>query len=136
MEDDVHDVVEDVRIQYEYRTSVTQYLPHKLAEFIGTYFEEGLSIERENSQRWSVKELNNILHDNIIPDRSGTHLHTCEKLEWEHEDYDGRAMASAAPFTKKHGRYNKVCQWYGVFPLYIVDGHVKLCVNALMMHHT
>ena len=97
----------EVHFQYRYRTNVTQYLPHKLAEYIGNNLQNELGIKKEGP-KWTVAELNDILHENLVPDRMGNHIHTCEKVEWEHEDYEGRPMARSSPFKKTRGTYIKV----------------------------
>ena len=97
----------NVYLQYKYRNFFTQHLPHKLAVFIGDHYEEDLQIEKEGDQ-WTVDELNEILHNNLVRDTNGCQIHTHLKIQWEHEACEGTPEALCSPFKKWHGRKTKV----------------------------
>jgi hypothetical protein len=75
-----------VWLEYAYRKlhPMLQYLPTKLAEWIGENMQEELGFsDREDPRKWSVSELNNILRRHVVSDRNGCALHTFGCLEWE-----------------------------------------------------
>ena len=39
--------------------------------------------DKQDPAKWSVSELNDMLHKHVIPDRNGCTLHTFCCLEWE-----------------------------------------------------
>ena len=39
--------------------------------------------DEQDPAKWSVSELNDILHKHVIPDRNGCAMHTFGCLEWE-----------------------------------------------------
>ena len=93
----------DVYLEYRHRNLYTQHLPHKLAEFIGEHYEEELGIQKEGD-KWTVEELNDILHNNLVGDHLGRHLHTHMKIQWEHELCEGTPEALCSPFKNWHGK--------------------------------
>ena len=69
---------------------VLQYLPTKLAEWIVENMQQELGFpDREDSNKWSVSELNDILRRHVVRDRNGCALHTFGPsfgcIEWESE---------------------------------------------------
>ena len=65
-----------------------QYLPTKLAEWIGKSMQDELGFPDKNDPRkWSVSELNDILRTHVFCDRNCCSLQTFGCLEWESELY-------------------------------------------------
>ena len=63
-----------------------QYLPTKLAEWIGENLQNELGFpDKQDPTKWTVPELNNNLRLHVVPDRNGCALHTFWCLEWESE---------------------------------------------------
>lgn len=111
-------------ITYEYRKKhpILQYLPTKLAEFAGECFQKQLLIPPKSGARWSVKELNAILHNNLVAARQdGTHLQCFTVLEWESDDFAGRMKARCTPLKAQWGRHTQVpkCVWIRLLIDYI-----------------
>ena len=67
---------------------VLQYLPNKLAEWIGENMQGELGFpDKKDPKKWSVSELNNILRTHVVCGRNGcsSRLQTLGCLEWESE---------------------------------------------------
>ena len=67
-----------VWLEYAYRKlrPVLKILPTKLAEWIGENMHDELGFpDKQDPAKWSVSELNDILHKHMVPDRNGC-LHT------------------------------------------------------------
>ena len=78
-----------VWLEYAYRKHhpVLQYLPTKVAEWIGG---ENMQVElgfpdKKDPKKWSVSELNDILRTHVVCDRNGCSLQTFGCLEWDTE---------------------------------------------------
>jgi hypothetical protein len=99
-------------ITYQYRNDVTQYLPHKLAEFLANNYEGVIRVKKAGAV-WSVSEYNKILWENVVPREQGRgkhmHLHTFHVLEMESDLCEGIVRAAAAPFPKKGQKVRRVC---------------------------
>ena len=79
-----------VLLEYAYRKHhpVLQYLPTKLAEWIGENIQDELGFpDKKDPNKWSVSELNNILKTHVVCDWNGCLLQTFGCLEWESELY-------------------------------------------------
>ena len=50
---------------------MTQYLPHKLAEFLANNYEGAIQVKKAGAE-WSVLEYNKILWENVVPREKGT----------------------------------------------------------------
>ena len=77
-----------VWLEYVYRKHhpVLQYLPTKLAEWIGESMQDELGFtDKKDPKKWSVSELNDILRTHVVCDRNGCSLQTFGFLEWESE---------------------------------------------------
>jgi hypothetical protein len=74
-----------VWLQYTYQkhSPVLQYLPTKLAEWIGKNMQEELGFtDREDQHKWSVSELKNIICRHVVGNRNGCALlHTFRCLD-------------------------------------------------------
>jgi hypothetical protein len=54
---------------------VLQFLPTKLAEWIGENMQDELGFpDKRDQSKWSVSELNNILRNHLVRDRNGCSL--------------------------------------------------------------
>ena len=99
-------------ISYQYRNYVTQYLPHKLAEFLANNYEGAIQVKKAGAE-WSVLEYNKILWENVVPREKGNgkhmHLHTFHVLEMESDLCEGIVRAAAAPFPKTGQKARRVC---------------------------
>ena len=61
-----------------------QYLPTKLAEWIGENMQDELGFpDKKDPRKWSVSELNDILRTHVVCDRNCCLLQTFGCLEWE-----------------------------------------------------
>jgi hypothetical protein len=113
-----------VWLEYAYSKHhpVLQYLPMKLAEWIGENMQEELGFpDREDPRKWSVSELNNILHRHVVSDRNCCALHTFGRLEWESrsELYRGVMRARCYPFNIPGRRFHNMnvqVYWATVIP--------------------
>ena len=80
---------------------VLQYLPTKLAEWIGENMQDKLGFpDKLDPNKWGISELNNILQKHVVPDLNGCALHTFGCLEWESELYRGIMRASCVTPSK------------------------------------
>ena len=78
---------------------VLQYLPTKLAEWIGENLQDELGFpDKQDPAKWSISELNDILHRHVVPDINGCALHTFGCLELESEQCRGLMRARCYPF--------------------------------------
>lgn len=96
------------RVQYSFRTAhpILRWLPSKLAEYIADNHGKALNIPAKLGAQWSVGELNNILHQNLVPcGGNGGHLRTFGMIEWECELYKGRTRARCYPFDLDGHRF-------------------------------
>ena len=81
-------VPDRVWLEYAYRKlhAVLQFLPIKLAEWIRENMQEMLGFpDTQDPAKWSVSELNDILHRLVVPDRNGCALHAFGCREWGSE---------------------------------------------------
>ena len=81
-----------VWLEYAFRKHrpVLQYLPTKLAEWVGENMQDELGFpDKKDTKKWSVSELNNILRTYVVCDRNVCSLQTFRCLEWESELYRG-----------------------------------------------
>ena len=86
-----------------------QYLPTKLAEWIGENMQADLGFpDMRDPNKWSVSELNNILQTHVVTDRNGCSLHTFRCLEWESELYRGIMCARWYPFNIRGHRFHNM----------------------------
>ena len=102
---------DSVWLKYAYRKHhpVLQYLPTKLAEWIGENMQDELGFpDKQDPDKWRVSELNNILQKHVVPDRNGCALHTFGCLEWESELYRGIMRARCYPFKMPKCRFHKM----------------------------
>ena len=86
----------------------------KLAEYIGENLQDELGFpDKLDAAKWSVAELNSILHTHVVRGRDGCALHTFGCLEWESELYRGIMRARCYPFDMRrhrfHGTTRQVC---------------------------
>jgi hypothetical protein len=66
-----------VWLEYAYRKHhpILQYLPTKLAEWIGENMQDELGFpDKKDPHKWSVSELNDILQTHMVTDRNGCSL--------------------------------------------------------------
>ena len=98
-------------LEYAYRKHhpVLQWLPTKLAEWIGENLQDDLGFPDKADPRrgWTPSELNNILDRHVVRDRKGCSLLTRSLtfgcLDWESEIYRGVMRARCYPFKmRKH----------------------------------
>ena len=76
-----------------------QYLPTKLAEWIGENIQDELGFpDKKGPRKWSVSELKDILRTHVVCDRNCCSLQTFGCLEWESELYRGIMRARCYPF--------------------------------------
>ena len=102
---------DSVWLEYAYRKHhpVLQYLPTKLAEWIGENMQDELGFpDKQDPDKWRVSELNNILQKHVVPDRNGCALHTFGCLEWESELYRGIMRARCYPFKMPKRRFHNM----------------------------
>ena len=87
-----------VELEYAYRKHhpCLQWLPTKLAEYIGENLQDELGFPDKLD---AVAELNSILHTQEMLGRDGCALHTFGCLEWESEMYRGIMLARCFPFN-------------------------------------
>ena len=92
-----------------------QYLPAKLAEWIGENMQEELGFpDKEDSNKWSVSYLNDILHRHVVRDQNGCALHTFGCIDWESElcrfscVCRGVMRARCYPFNMPNHRYHNM----------------------------
>ena len=79
-----------------------QYLPTKLAEWIGQNMQDEMGfLDKKDLKKWSVSELNDILRTHVVCDRNGCSLQTFECLEWEPVLYRGTMSARCYPFKMR-----------------------------------
>ena len=75
-----------------------QYLSSKLEEWIGKNMQEELGFpDKEDPNKWSVSEPNDILRRHVVRDRNGCALHTFGCIEWESELCRGVMRARCYP---------------------------------------
>ena len=100
-------------VDYPYRKAhpIIRWLPSKLAEWIAENKGMDLGIAPKQGQKWSVKELNNILINNLVEcksqnkgERTG-HLRTFGAVQWENELFNGRPKARCYPFDLDGHRF-------------------------------
>jgi hypothetical protein len=86
---------------------VLQWLPTKLAEWIGENLQDDLGFPDKADPRrgWTPAELNNILDRHVVRDRNGCSLLTFGCLEWESEIYRGVMRARCYPFKMRKHSY-------------------------------
>jgi len=100
-------------VEYPYRTAhpIIRWLPSKLAEWIAENKGVDLGIAPKQGQKWSVKELNDILLNNLVECKSpnkgeGTgHLRTFGAVQWENDLFNGRPKARCYPFDLDGHRF-------------------------------
>jgi len=100
-------------VEYPYRTAhpIIRWLPSKLAEWIAENKRIDLGIAPKQGQKWSVKELNDILLNNLVECKSpnkgeGTgHLRTFGAVQWENDLFNGRPKARCYPFDLDGHRF-------------------------------
>lgn len=86
-------------------------------EYIADNHGRALNIPAKLDAQWSVGELNNILHENLVPcGVKGGHLRTFGMIEWECDLYRGRTRARCYPFN--------------------IDGHRFRGKTVQVCHHT
>ena len=105
-----------VELEYAYSKhhQCLQWLPTKLAEYIGENLHDELGFpDKLDTAKWSVAELNSILHTHVVCGRDGCALHKFGCLEWESELYWGIVRARCYPFDMRghrfHGTTRQVC---------------------------
>jgi hypothetical protein len=77
---------------------ILRWLPSKLAVWLAENMREELAIPEKQGAQYTVLQLNNILANNLVPNRNGGHLRTFTTLQWESDDYRGRPKARCYPF--------------------------------------
>ena len=100
-----------VWLQYAYRKDhpVLQYLPTKLAEWIGENMQDELGFpDKRDPNKWTVSELNDILSNHVVRNRNGCSLRTLGCLEWESALYRGIMRARCYPFNMPKHRFHSV----------------------------
>ena len=93
-------------ITYPYRTAhpVLQWLPTKLAEWIGSNLGDEMNIPAKQGDLWTAAELNAIITGNLVGGPYG-HLHTFGCIQWECEVFNGRPKARCYPFDMDGHRF-------------------------------
>ena len=91
-----------------------QYLPTKLAEWIGENMQDELGFpDKKDLNKCSISELNDILRTHVVCDRNCCSLQTFGCLVWESELYRGIMSARFYPFNMRgHRFYNMDPQVY------------------------
>jgi hypothetical protein len=100
-----------VWLEYAYRKShpVLQFLPTKLAEWIGENMQDELGFpDKRDPNKWSVSELNDILRKHLVRDRKSCSLRTFGCVEWESELYRGIMRARCYPFNLPGHRFHNM----------------------------
>ena len=98
-----------VELEYAYRKHhpCLQWLPTKLAEYIGENLQDELGFpDKLDATKWSVAELNSILQTHVVCGRDCCALHTFGCLEWESELYRGVMRARCYPFNMRGHRFH------------------------------
>ncbi len=87
-------------MSYEFRTAhqVLQWLPTKLAEWIGANLSDELCIPDKIEDKWTAAELNTIIINNVVCGSHG-HLRTFGGIKWECDMFNGRPKAWCYPFN-------------------------------------
>ena len=86
-----------------------QYLPTKLAEWIGENMQDELGFpDKKDQRKWSVSELNGILRTHVVCDRNCCLLHTFGWLEWESALYRGIMRDRSYPFKMQGHRFHNM----------------------------
>ena len=94
---------------YHKHNHVLQYLPTKLAEWIGQNMQDKVGFDDEkDSNTWTVSKLNNILKAHVVCDRNSCSLRTFGCLEWESELYRGIMSARCYPFNMRGHRFHNM----------------------------
>jgi hypothetical protein len=100
-----------VWLEYAYRKHhpVLQYLPTKLAEWIGENMQDELGFpDKSDPNKWSVSELNDLLKTHVVCNKNGCSLETFGCLEWESELYRGIMRARCYPFNMRGHRFHRM----------------------------
>ena len=98
-------------LEYAYRKShpVLQFLPTKLAEWIGENMQDELGFpDKRDPNKWSVSELNYILRNHVVRGRNSGSLRTFGCVEWESELCRGIMRARCYPFNLPGHRFHKM----------------------------
>jgi hypothetical protein len=98
-----------VWLEYAYRKHhpILQYLPTKLAEWIGENMQDELGFpDKKDPRKWSVSELNDILKTHVVCNKSGCSLQSFGCLEWESDLYRGIMRARCYPFHMRGHRFH------------------------------
>jgi len=98
-------------LEYAYRKShpVLQFLPTKLAEWIGENMQDELGFpDKRDPNKWSVSELNDILRNHVVRGRNSGSLRTFGCVEWESELCRGIMRARCYPFNLPGHRFHKM----------------------------
>lgn len=100
-----------VWLEYAYRKNhpVLQYLPTKLAEWIGENMQDELGFpDKKDPHKWSVSELNDLLQTHVVCKQNGCSLETFGCLEWESELCRGTMRARCYPFNMRGHRFHNM----------------------------
>ncbi len=94
-------------VTYEFSTAhpILRWLPSKLAEWLAEIMLDELAIPAKQGAWYTVAHLNNILANNLVPNRDGGHLRTFMTLQREHDDYRGLPKARCYPFDLDGHRF-------------------------------
>ena len=101
-----------VYLGYAYRKHhpVLQWLPTKLAEWIGENLKDDLGFpgKADPKKGWTPAELNSLLENHVVKDRNGSALTTFGCVEWESELYRGIMRARCYPFNMTKHRFHSM----------------------------
>lgn len=94
---------------YKWRTAqpLLQYLPTKLAQFLGNNMSRQLGIDSQalnpslEPEGWTVSAMNKILRDHVIRGQDGNHLRVFGGIQWENELFQGTPRARCYSFGKE-----------------------------------
>ena len=94
----------DSWVRYPWRVEhpLLQYLPSKLADYLGENLAEPLNIPDKAGVAWTVEEQNQIILNCVVAQRDGKHLEPWRELQWECDAFRGVSTARCCP-TKAFG---------------------------------
>ncbi len=106
--------------EYCYRKShpALQWLPTKLAEWVAANLREELGFADKAGDAWTVDELNQIICNHLVSDKTGGSIRTFGCVEWESESYRGISRSRCYPFDLEGHRFHslnpKVTQFFDI----------------------
>ena len=93
-------------LRYKWRKAhpLLQYLPTKLAEYLGDALSDLLNIPPRTNAEWTVEELNEIILNCVVAQSDGNHLEPWREIQWECDAFRGVSTARCCPTPFFHFR--------------------------------